>query len=116
MIWVWTFAVLTVLLVGVAVLSGRAGQQRGGFPWFWLAFPMAVLLIAGSVNAWLPGINAVGGWTMYMPLADRTDNIQFLTNEQFWQMRAYYLGQWVLPVAALVAVGLWVWSWRRGRV
>lgn len=116
MVWVWTFAVLMVVLVGAAVLPRRAGQDREGFPWFWLAFPAAVLLVAGSLHMWLPVIGAPGGWTMYMPLADRHGGVQFLGNEQFWQLQAFLLGRWILPIAALVVVGLSVWSWRRGRV
>ena len=88
MVWVWTFAVLIV----------------------------AVLLVAGSLHMWLPGVGATGGWTIYMPLADRRGGVQFLGNEQFWQLQAFLLGRWILPIAALVLVGLSAWSWRRGRV
>ena len=116
MVWVWTFAVLMVVLVGAAVLPRRAGQARETFPWFWVAFPTAVLLVAGSLHMWLAGISATGCWTMYMPLADRPGDMQFLSNEQFWQFQAFLLGRWILPIAALVVVGLSVWSWRRGRV
>ena len=116
MVWVWTFAVLIVVLVGAAVLSRRAGQPRERFPWFWVTFPVAVLFVAGSLHMWLPGVGATGGWTMYMPLADRRGGVQFLGNEQFWQLQAFLLGRWILPIAALVLVGLSAWSWRRGRV
>ena len=102
MVWVWTFAVLIVVLVGAAVLSRRAGQPREGFPWFWVTFPVAVLFVAGSLHMWLPGVGATGGWTMYMPLADRRGGVQFLGNEQFWQLQAFLLGRWILPIAALV--------------
>lgn len=115
MVWVWTFAVLMVVLVGAAVLPRRSGIRREGFPWFWLAFPTAMLLVAASVNMWVPGISATGGWTMYMPLADRSGGLQFLSNEQFWQLQAFLLGRWMLPASALIAAGLSVWSWRRGR-
>ena len=113
MVWVWTFAVLMVVLVGAAVLPRRVQQPREGFPWFWLSFPAAVLLVAGSLHMWLPLIGATAGWTMYMPLADRRDGVQFLGNEQFWQLQAFLVGKWILPITALVAVGLSVWAWRR---
>lgn len=120
MAWVFAFAVLIVVLVGAAVLPRRAGQPRGGFPWFWIVFPAAVLLVAGSISMWLPGVGAVGGWTMYMPLADRSDGMQFLTNEQFnsayLRMRLYSAALWVLHIAAVFTTGLSVWAWRRGRV
>ena len=116
MVWVWTFAVLIVVLVGAAVLSRRVGQPRVGFPWFWVAFPVAVLLLVGSAQMWLPGIGVTSGWTMYMPLADRSPGVQFLGNEQFWQLQAFWAGRWVVPAAALVSVGLAVLSWRRGRL
>lgn len=120
MVWIFAFAVLIVVLVGGAVLPRRARQPRGGFPWFWIAFPAAVLLVAGSISMWLPGVGAVGGWTMYMPLADRSDEIQFLSNEQFnsvyLRMRLYWAGVWVLPIAAVLAAGLSIWAWRRGRM
>ncbi|MBP2527195.1 hypothetical protein [Rhodococcus sp. PvP104] len=116
MVQVWTFAVFMVVLVGAAVLPRRAGQPRQGFPWFWLSFPMAALLVAGSLHMWLPGISAASSWTMYMPLADRGSGLQFLSNEQLWQVQAFLLGRWILPIAALVLAGLSVWSWRRGRI
>ena len=116
MVQVWTFAVLMVVLVGASVLPRRAGQPRQGFPWFWLSFPMAVLLVAGSLHMWLPGISAASAWTMYMSLADRGSGLQFLSDEQLWQLQAFLLGRWSLPIAALVLVGLSVWSWRRGHI
>ncbi len=119
MVWVWTFAVLIVVLVGAAVLPRRTGQPRQGFPWFWVTFPLAVLLVAGSLHVWLFEIGASSGWTMYMPLADRRGGMQFLSNQQFgqfWQLQVFLLGRWILPITALVLVGLSVWSWRRGRV
>ncbi|WP_010542194.1 hypothetical protein [Dietzia alimentaria] len=120
MVWIFTFAVLIVVLVGGAVLPRRAAQPPAGFPWFWIAFPAAILLVAGSISVWLPGVGAVGGWTMYMPLADRSHEMQFLSNEQFNSvylcMRLYSAALWALPITAVVAAGLSVWAWRRDRV
>lgn len=74
--------------------------------------------------SWWPGRSTCGclgsarpgGWTMYMPLADRRGGT-VSKHEQFWQgFRLFCWGRWILPIAALVAVGLSVWSWRRGRV
>lgn len=119
MVWVFAFAVLVVVLVGGAVLPRRAGQSREKFPWFWIAFPVAALLVAASITLWLPSAGMVGGWTMYMPLADREPGMQFLSNEQFNEMylrtQLYLAAQWVLPIAAVITAGLSVWAWRRGR-
>lgn len=116
MVGVWTFAVLMVVLVRAAVRPRHAAQNREGFSWFWVFFPMAVLLVAGSLHMWLPGISAASAWTMYMSLADRGSGLQFLSDEQLWQLQAFLLGRWILPIAALVLVGLSVWSWRRGHI
>ena len=120
MVWVFAFAVLIVVLVGGAVLPRRAAQPRAGFPWFWIAFPAALLLLAASISLRLPGVSTVGGWTMYMPLADRPHEMHFLSNEQFnsvyLRMRLYSAAVWLLPIAAVVAAGLSVWAWRRDRV
>lgn len=51
-----------------------------------------------------------------MSLADRGSGLQFLSDEQLWQLQAFLLGRWILPIAALVLVGLSVWSWRRGHI
>lgn len=95
-------------------------QPRGGFPWFWIAFPVAALMVAASIAVWLPETGGFGGWTMYMPLTDRSEGMQFLSNEQFNAMylraRVYAAAAWALPVAAVVAAGLSVSAWRRGRV
>lgn len=116
MVWVWTFAVVIVLVVGAAVLPRRASEPSQGFPWFWVAFPLCVLLATGSLTMWLPLIAATGGVPMYMPLADSHDGVQVLGNDQFWQLHAFTPGRWILPITALVLGGLSAWAWRRGRV
>ena len=114
--WVWIFAALIVVLVAGAVLPRRTGLPGEGFPWFWVAFPIAVFLVAATVSIWLPPIAEAGRWSMYMPLADRPGGMQYLGNEQRWLLRAYLIGRWIVPIAALTAMGLSAWSWRRGRV
>ncbi|MFI8592752.1 hypothetical protein [Dietzia maris] len=116
MVWVWTFAVMMVVLVGAAVLPRRVQQPREGFPWFWLSFPAAVLLVAGSLHMWLPHIGTHGGWLRYLPMTNRPAVLRIISNEQYWLIQAFLVGAWILPVLALVAVGLSVWAWRRGRV
>lgn len=116
MIWVWIFAVLIVVLVGAGVLPWRARQPREGFPWFWLSFPAAVFLVAGSLRVWLPAFGMPSGWMMYLPLANRHAVIGVVGNEHYWMMQARSVGAWILPVLALAMVGLSVWAWRRGRV
>lgn len=116
MIWVWIFAVLIVVLVGAAVLPLRARQPREGFPWFWLSFPAAVFLVAGSLRVWLPAFGMPSGWMMYLPLANRHAVIGVVGNEHYWMMQARSVGAWILPILALAVVGLSVWAWRRGRV
>ena len=71
MIWVWISAVLIVVLVGAAVLPRRASRPRRGFPWFWILFPTAAFLVAGSLHMWLPAFGEPGGWMRYVPLANR---------------------------------------------
>lgn len=116
MIWVWIFAVLIVVLVGAVVLPRRASQPREGFPWFWMSFPTAGLLVAGSLNVWLPAFGEPVGWMRYMPLMNRQAVSRVVGNEHYWLMQASAVGAWILPILALAAVGLSVWAWRRGRV
>lgn len=116
MVWIWTFAVVMVVLVGAAVLPRRAGQPRQGFPWFWLSFPTAVLLVAATLHMWLPTVTWPGGWMMYMPLTNKPAVISIVGTEHYWTMQTVYVGAWVLPILALVAGGLSVWAWRRGCV
>lgn len=116
MVWVWIVAVLMVVLVGVAVLPRRVRQPSGGFPWFWLSFPTAAFLVAGSLHVWLPTFGEPGGWWRYMPLTNRQAVIGIAGPEFYWLMQARSAGAWILPILALVAVGLSLWAWRRGRV
>lgn len=114
--WVWMCAVLIVVLVGAAVLPRRARQPRAGFPWFWLLFPAAAFLVAGSLHMWLPAFGEPGGWMRYLPMRNRPAVLRIMSNEQYWQIQAFLVGTWLLPILALAAVGLSGWAWRRGRV
>lgn len=116
MVWIWTFAVVMVVLVGAAVLPRRAEQPRQGFPWFWLSFPTAVLLVAASLHMWLPTITWTGGLLTYMPLTNKSAFMGIAGPEFYWRTQMVHVGAWALPVLALTAVGLSVWAWRRGRV
>lgn len=106
MIWVWILAVLMVVLVGAAVLPRRASQPREGFPWFWLSFPTATFLVAGSLHVWLPAFDEPGDWWRYMPLTNRQAVIGVAGPEYYWPMQARSVAAWILPILSLSAVGL----------
>ena len=120
MMWVLACAVLVVVLVGAAVLPRRAGQPREGFPWFWVAFPAAALLVAASIAMGLAWAGVSKWGTVVVHQASYEPSVQFLSNEQFnqmyvrWQVLA--VARLVLPIVAVATVGLSVWAWRRGRV
>ena len=116
MIWAWIVAVLIVVLVAAAVLPRRALQPREGFPWFWLSFPTAMFLVAGSLHMWLPAFGEPGGWWRYMPLTNKQAVIGIAGPEFYWLMQARSAGAWILPTLSLAAAGLSVWAWKRGRV
>lgn len=120
MIWVFACAVLVVVLVGGAVVPRRAEQPREGFPWFWVAFPAAALLVAASIAMGLAWAGVSGVGTMVVHHASYEPVGQFLSNEQFNQMYLRWQvlsgARWFLPIVAVATVGLSVWAWRRGRV
>ena len=108
MTWLLVLATLIVLTVAGAVLPRRAKQQRYGFPWFWVVFPITALAMALTVYAFLP-IAPLGleyGWTMYAPLTDLSDDY----------FDSLFAGQLLWAVTAVVGLGLSIWSWRRGQV
>lgn len=108
MTWIFAFAFLTVIVVAVSVLPRRTPLT--GFPWFWLAFPLTMAVVALAVGAWLPihptrfnfygpYVQLVGGYT-----------------GSLWP---FFFGQWakyVYTVLAVVGAGLSAWAWRRGRI
>jgi heme/copper-type cytochrome/quinol oxidase subunit 1 len=131
MTWLLIFAVLVIALVTGAVLPSRTGfgASSAGFPWFWIVFPVTVLLVALGLGAWLPGagVTAGGGnfgWTMYMPLSDADEpsawddvRADYLSDDQAWRLLLF--GAWgrvIYPLAALAGLALTVWAWRRRRI
>lgn len=128
MTWLLIFAVLVVLLVGGAVLPRRA-DYRGesgamGFPWFWVAFPMAVLTLVSTVGVFLsryagvdiPEADTVG---LSQPYPNFNEAVPFLSGEQFRAMAGpvdatVYL--WFFPVLAVALTVASVVAWRKGRL
>lgn len=108
MTWLLALAFLIVLTVAGAVLPRRNKQDRLGFPWFWVVFPITAFAVALAIYSFLPieplGVNF--GWTMYAPLSDLPED----SPSSFWPAGIW----WV--VTALAGIGLSVWTWRRGRV
>lgn len=55
MLWVMVVALVVVLCVAAAVLPRRSGEEREGFPWFWVVFPLTCLAAGITISGSLPG-------------------------------------------------------------
>ena len=123
MTWALLTAALLTALVGAVVLPRRAGQESIGFPWFWVALPVSVFAWVCTVGVFLARYGHV-----VTPEADRVGlslpypeykAVQFLSNEQFWQMHGpidpviYLFFFPLLGAGCTVAAVLF---WRRGRM
>lgn len=109
-------AVCVVVAVACAVLPRRGRRETApGFRWFWVTFPLTCFAVAASVGVFVVGHQFVGGggsfwWDLGGPRSG-----QFLSVEQYHQMRMEHRLRWVLPVVSAAGIALSVWSWRRGR-
>lgn len=113
-------ALAIVLLIAVSTFRSSSEREAWKFPWFWVAFPITVYSAAALVEMLMVVATTSGvGWTMYMPLADRSGR-EFLSNEQYRNsfsdipLIGYW---WLLPLAGLIlGAGCSVWAWRHKRV
>ncbi|WP_420098472.1 hypothetical protein [Corynebacterium sp.] len=126
MTWLLIFAALVVLLVSGAVIPRRA-EYRGeagtpGFPWFWIVFPLTVLVVALAFAAWLPGSPANGwagfGWGMPARYAAEDDagNWTFFSDEAANHLLMSPWSRVVYPLLAIVGAVFSARAWKKGRI
>lgn len=106
--WVMSFALVVVLCVAAAVLPRRSDEEREGFPWFWVVFPLTCLAAGLTISGFLPGSmpSPGGGPARYLRGHEATVDYFTVLN-------------WLTALStASVVVGaiLSFWAWRTRRV
>ncbi|AHW63656.1 Putative membrane protein [Corynebacterium glyciniphilum AJ 3170] len=127
MSWVFLVSVLVVAVIAAIVIPRRPRGQHSGFPWFWVAFPLAVLGLVSTLGMILGGsaLTIYGahddpvGLSMPYPATSGFPGVQFLSTEQFQQMFGplpYAVYIWFFPVLGIVFTIASVVAWRKGRM
>lgn len=127
MSWVFLVSVLVVAVIAAIVIPRPPRGQHSGFPWFWVAFPLAVLGLVSTLGMILGGsaLTIYGahddpvGLSKPYPATSGFPGVQFLSTEQFQQMFGplpYAVYIWFFPVLGIVFTIASVVAWRKGRM
>lgn len=125
--WVFLASVLIVAVTGAIVLPRRPRGQHSGFPWFWVAFPLATLGLVSTLGMILGEFTSTiytshddpVGLAMPYPATGGFPGVQFLSTEQFQQMFGplpYAVYIWFFPVLGVVCTIASVVAARKGRM
>lgn len=108
MLWVMIFALAVVLCVAFAVLPRCLNEEREGFPWFWLVFPLTCLAAGITISGFLPGSTPLPESGPVRYLQGNEPTVDYFT-----------VLNWLNAISAasvVVGVVLSFWAWRRRHV